>query len=95
MLLWDRDRETEGEGDRATEREGEGGVGILDFMSGRGGTFREKHGCRRDLRGRLISRDFSNPPCIFRLADPARTTVSRLHPILISPPSSYSSFLCL
>ena len=37
MLLWGRDRETEAkaEGDRATEREREGGVGILDFMSGR------------------------------------------------------------
>ncbi|RXI04966.1 hypothetical protein DVH24_006223 [Malus domestica] len=40
MLLWDKDRQTEGEGDRATERKGEGGVGIsvpllqiLDVMS--------------------------------------------------------------
>ncbi|KAM1811530.1 hypothetical protein ACFX11_028423 [Malus domestica] len=51
MPLWDKDRQTEGEGDRATERKGGGGVGIsvpllqiIDFMSGRGGTVREKYG---------------------------------------------------
>ncbi|RXI01476.1 hypothetical protein DVH24_014825 [Malus domestica] len=37
---------------------------------------------------------FSNPPCLLRLADP-RHRRSRLCPILLSPPSSYSSFLCL
>ncbi|XP_050136914.1 uncharacterized protein LOC126612516 isoform X2 [Malus sylvestris] len=63
MPLWDKDRQTEGEGDRATERKGEGGVGIsvpllqiLDFMSGRGGTVREKYGGRRDLRGKGMDR---------------------------------------
>ncbi|RXI06505.1 hypothetical protein DVH24_025641 [Malus domestica] len=51
MPLWDKDRWTEGEGDRATERKGEGGVGIsipllqiLDFISGRGGPVKEKYG---------------------------------------------------
>ncbi|KAM1706165.1 hypothetical protein ACFX2K_028345 [Malus domestica] len=63
MPLWDKDRQTVGEGDRATERKGEGGVGIsvpllqiLDFMSGRGGTVREKYGGRRDLRGKGMDR---------------------------------------
>ncbi|KAM2179746.1 hypothetical protein PS1_033144 [Malus domestica] len=37
---------------------------------------------------------FSNPPCLLRLADP-RHRRSRLCPILLSPPSSYSSFLRL
>ncbi|XP_048422326.1 uncharacterized protein LOC125469264 [Pyrus x bretschneideri] len=37
---------------------------------------------------------FSNPPCLLRLADP-RHRRSRLRPILLSPPSSYSSFPCL